>query len=123
MVLGVESVREACSAGAEGSELRALLSGEMLVVATSRPGRNLLLELMQGVQGAFDEGRVREDLGMLIASDVLEKVSRGTNEKSVALSEGEFQGLAAEAMRKRRVEPCLRTGLVPVVRKTLCAAR
>ncbi len=123
IALGVETIGQICSISNQRSEWRALLSGEMLVIATSEFNRDMLLGIMHDVQRVFDDGRAPGDLGMLIARDVFHEARRGTKEREVSLSNDRFQDLASKAMRKRRVEPRLMPRLMPLARQSFSSGR
>ena len=123
MALGVETIGEICSINNQRSEWRALLSGEMLIIATSEFSREMLLGIMHAIQQVFDDGRAPGDLGMLIARDVFDKAHRGTKERNVFLSADKFEDLAVKAMRKRKVEPHLTQRLMPLARQSFSGAR
>ena len=102
----------------DGSAARAMFSGELLVAGRNQHELDTAIGFAKELQKIFENERLSDDLGFLIACDVARKAYVGKQEL-VEIPDNEMKRIALHSMKKRRVEPHVQKKLLPAIRKAL----
>jgi len=109
---------EACTENG-GSRIRAFFSSELLIAAKSPQEMKILDMHALSIKDIFEDGNVLSDIGMMVGYEISEKLHKNRNENAVDVDMKEFESMAKEAMKKRRVNPYMQEKVIPFVKKAI----
>ena len=102
----------------DGSATRALLSSELLIAGRSARELETAIGFAKKIQETFENEKLSEDLGFLIAVDISRNIRKST-EGNIEIASDEMRRNAIKMMKKRRVEPHIQKKIMPAIKKAL----